>query len=201
MFIKSGLKEWSAVVDALGTGTQTIIVRTYQPGDKTFLLYPTFSFYANNASRPENFEKFIQPMHIEAACRSGRETTDLARIEYLVKISYFATVTDTLELTKPSQIDALENFSIWTKEHLHTYAASAKSKKCYVWLLRVYELPEPFTVGRIAQGGPPNYYVPPRAIQVDEPLPVLKDDDYNKTAQSLQSFLTATKPASSKSAH
>lgn len=190
MFIKSGLKEWSAVVDALGSGTQSIIVRTYKPSDKSFLLYPTFSFYANNASRPENLEKVIQKQYLEAAIKSGQKTTDLARYEYLVKMTHFATVTETFPLTTTQQIDALEKFSIWTKDHLRAYAQSSKSKKCYVWLLRVYELPEPLTVGRIAQGGPPNYYVPPRNIEIDELKPILAEPEYERIASKITSLLT-----------
>ena len=62
-WIVKGFKEWNAVVEALGQGKQSILMRTYSTTNKEFLLYPTFS-YANKDDYLDMFktndQKFVE---------------------------------------------------------------------------------------------------------------------------------------------
>jgi len=42
--INRSIKEWNAIVEALGQGKQSIIIRNYNPAHEDFLLYPTWSY-------------------------------------------------------------------------------------------------------------------------------------------------------------
>lgn len=67
------LREWSAVVDALGKGTQILMLRSYVPRYSPFLLYPTFSYYTSSINRPETFETKFQPKYLQFAVMSHEE--------------------------------------------------------------------------------------------------------------------------------
>ena len=53
------VKEWCAVVDALGQGKQTILMRKYPPTYMKFFLYPTYGF----AIRKNYLSQYFQPQH------------------------------------------------------------------------------------------------------------------------------------------
>lgn len=56
MKLSVALKEWSPVLEALGNGTQTMVVRKYAPQNQKLLLYPTFSFFTTLKRKPGVFE-------------------------------------------------------------------------------------------------------------------------------------------------
>ena len=59
--LSKAVKEWSAVVDALGEGHQVVLNRKYLPAYNDFLLYPTYGF-----SRRKNYlNSYFQPQYHE----------------------------------------------------------------------------------------------------------------------------------------
>jgi hypothetical protein len=54
------LKEWAAIVEAIGRGMQAILLRKYAPARREFFLYPTYEF----ARSKDYLEKF-QPQYRE----------------------------------------------------------------------------------------------------------------------------------------
>lgn len=46
--INKSVKEWNAVIEALGNGFHSILIRKYETSHKNFLLYPTFSYALND---------------------------------------------------------------------------------------------------------------------------------------------------------
>jgi len=128
--INKCLKEWSATVEALGQGKQTVLIRTYKTNLKEFLLYPTVS-YANKDNYLESFQKKYQPFVEENALpkKEGNK----------VEIKYYATLEKIAEKSAQST-SRLQKFYIWTPEHVKSYL---RGQKAYIWALRVYELKEP----------------------------------------------------------
>lgn len=52
------LKEWNAIIEALGQGKQTILIRNYKTNVKKFLLYPTVNY-----ALKDDYLKSLQDKH------------------------------------------------------------------------------------------------------------------------------------------
>lgn len=130
------LNEWNATVEALGSGKQSVLIRSYDTNvDTEFLLYPTYS-YVNRKEVPDcyqdEFKEFVDDNLLPK--RDDDKT--------LVK--YYAKVIKTSEKSM-SRIGTLNKFHIWTREHVVSHMGR---KKPYVWLLRVYKLDSPIMLKR-----------------------------------------------------
>lgn len=129
--IKKAFKEWNAVVEALGYGRQSILIRTYSTTNRKFLLYPTFS-YAKKEDYLDLFKKTDQKFvedHVLPVKDGGH-----------VKIKYFAIVEDVIKKSI-NRIGSVNDQHIWSNEHVKDYI---KGKNGFIWVLRVYKLKEPF---------------------------------------------------------
>ena len=96
------LKEWNAIVEALGQGIQSIIIRKNPTHAKGFLLYPTFSYtlkedFLNNFK--EEFQEFV---------KENAYLTKAGKTE----IKYFAKVEKVIEKS-PSQISSFDKYHVW----------------------------------------------------------------------------------------
>lgn len=128
--VKKAIKEWNAVVEALGQGKQSILIRKFYTTNREFLLYPTFSYaikddYLNMFK--EDYKSFVE------------ENVLPLKKDDEVQIKYYASVDKILEKSAVS-MGKLNNMHMWTNNHVKSYL---ENKKGYVWLLRVYELQEP----------------------------------------------------------
>jgi hypothetical protein len=54
------LKEWAAIVEAIGQSKQAILLRKYPPARREFFLYPTYEF-----ARPKDYLERFQPQYRE----------------------------------------------------------------------------------------------------------------------------------------
>lgn len=129
------LNEWNAVLEALGNGKQTILIRKYNTSVKKFLLYPTISYTKK--------DDFLGNFKIED--RFFAEENALPKEEGSKKeVKYFATVENIIEKSS-SRIGTYNKYHIWTKDHVKSYLSS---KNAYIWILRIYELEKPVMVDR-----------------------------------------------------
>lgn len=135
MDCKKGFKEWNAVVEALGQGKQSILIRTYSTTNKEFLLYPTFT-YAIKDGYLEMFKANDQKFVEEHALPFKKDNQ--------VEIKYFARIEEIIERS-PARIGSIDKMHIWSKDHVKDYL---KNKKAFIWALRVYELNKPFFAER-----------------------------------------------------
>lgn len=118
------LKEWNAIIEALGHGKQTILIRTYSTTLPGFLLYPTVS-YAKRDDCFEYFKKDYKQFVRENAIPNikGEKT----------EIKYYAKVEKILEKSS-AQISKLNKYHIWHNKHVQHYL---KGKNGFIWVLRV----------------------------------------------------------------
>lgn len=135
MDCKKGFKEWNAVVEALGQGKQSILIRAYSTTNKEFLLYPTFS-YAIKDDYLDMFKANDQKFVEEHALPLKKDDQ--------VEIQYFARIEEIIERS-PTRIGSIDKMHIWSKDHVKDYL---KNKKAFIWALRVYELKKPFFAER-----------------------------------------------------
>jgi len=174
MGLSTSIREWSAVIDALGNGTQCVMVRTFVPKYQNFLLYPTYSFFQSQR-RPEAFNQLFQPQHVDFARASGQETQQLAQTGH-IHLKYFVTVKQCLQTpTKSDTWKILKDCFIWSPEHIQSHV---KNKTGYIWLLRAYKLSEPIILERTPTGGPLTWYQHDQSWTLTGAKPVLNDNDF-----------------------
>lgn len=133
--IKKCLNEWNATVEALGQGKQSILIRKYRTSLQEFILYPTVSYALKDGylgSFKKDYQSFVEENALPATDHNKKE------------IKYYAKVESIIE--KPSnRIGGLSKFHVWTNDHVKSYL---QNQKGFVWVLRVYKLPEPIMAER-----------------------------------------------------
>lgn len=180
------LREWAGVIDAMGNGTQTIMVRSFVPKHNIFFLYPTYSYYTAKKHIPALFESKFQQQYLQLAKDSAERTSAQAK-DFLGEFKYFAEVEQVIGLKKSLNFSKLEPFMIWSADHLAEYAQS--NNQLFLWLLRIYKLENTITIGRAAAGGPPTYYHHPVPLSTDESKPVLPEDKFQEVSKKILSIV------------
>jgi len=182
------MKEWSAVVDALGSGQQIILIRKRAPRYQDFLLFPTFTYYQRFIKEPEKFDALFQAGYVEAARKSGAATMKQAHDDMLGNIDYFAHVDQTLAVSGSDAWDRISGSFIWAPKHVKEYAASAAGP-LYVWILKVHKFPQTVVAGRTGGGGIPDLYKHHEEVETGKAKPVLSALDFDSKKKNLLSKL------------
>ncbi|MDI3549360.1 MAG: hypothetical protein PWQ15_462 [Methanobacterium sp.] len=168
-FIKKCLNEWNSVIEALGQGKQSILIRKYGTTLDKFLLYPTVS-YAHKNGYLESFQNKYLPFAEENAL----PTRDGKKIE----VKYYAEVEKIIE--KPStRIGALKKYYIWTPEHVKSYIGR---EKAHIWILRVYKLKKPVLAERTNGMRYANLF---EGVTLKGMKPVLNDSEFSKIYKNI----------------
>jgi hypothetical protein len=163
-------KEWSYIVDALGSGRQSIIIRkggiSEDGGDfsmkgKKFLLYPTLFHQAQDMIKPQwlpflNGDKY-------------HSTPDKVRIEY------YAEVADSKIITDWDVIQKLNNWHAW-KEEIIKERFNRWDKSVHLLVLQVYALVQPVELEILPEHGGCKSW-----IELDEPIDLIGKLVVNKT--------------------
>lgn len=163
------LIESNAIVEALGQGKQSILIRNYKNTLNEFLLYPSIDYLDN-----DNYLDSFQDKHHSFVQKNDKPKE--AGPEYEIK--YFATVEE--EIEKPaSKLDDLSEYHMWTNDHVNDYA---NSETTIIWLLRVYKLKEPVVTNRTNGMVYANTDI---EVSVNDIEPVLSDAEFDKLKNSL----------------
>ncbi len=169
--INKCLKEWNVVVESLGQGKQTILIRKYQTNLKDFLLYPTYS-YTNNEKYLDSFQNKYQ---------SFVEKNKLPKLnEDKIQIKYYARVEKIIE-KNPSRIGSLKEQFIWTPKHVKSYL---NGKKANLWILRAYKLKKPVMIEKVT--GPILYANLKEDVSLDGIEPVISDSEFSKIVNEIE---------------
>lgn len=164
------LKEWNAIVEALGRGKQTFLIRSYTTKVKEFLLYPSVR-YTNRDDFINSFQKEYQPF-VEKNALPKKDGTK-------IEIKYFASLENILELS-PQRIGYLQKYYIWTSDHVKSYL---KGKKAQIWLLRIYKLKEPHLDQPIP--GMIKFVNLKENVTLEGMEPVLSDSEFTKITDEI----------------
>ena len=160
------LNEWNAIIEALGQGKQTILIRKYGTTLNEFLLYPTVSY----ALKDDILESFQEKEFVKNNLLPAGENRTY-------EIKYYANVEEVID--KPStRIGSFNKFHIWTRDHVKNFLGKKNAK---IWILRVYKLDEPQMLKR-SNG---MLYA-----NVDKPVklegkPVISDIEFNKLKEEI----------------
>jgi len=161
------VKEWGAVVHALGTGIQTIQCRKHAPRAGEFLFYPTFSYFD---SQP--WEHKFKPQYYDLVRKVGQAVVEAARNDR-IEMRYYAECVEVLP-TDSRRILNLSSEYIWSDEHVESYAL----RGAVIWLLRVYRLPHGAPVGATLRSGDILYYRHFPKVDISGAIPVLNDAEF-----------------------
>ncbi len=169
--VKTYLKEWNAVIEALGQGLQTIIVRKYPTFINNFLLYPT-SRYTLNDKFLDSFQDKYKPFVKNNALPNSKEKK--------LEIKYFIKCEGIVEIPY-DKVGFLEDYSMWTSKHVQSYL---DRKNAFVWLLRVFEISEPYMT-KITLGL--RYSKISKELSFDNLSlrPVIKEDAFNEIVSDI----------------
>lgn len=165
------LNEWNAVVEALGQGKQTILIRKMETNVPRFLLYPTVT-YVNIENFEEMFKEEYRDFVTEYKLPIMKDKNRC--------VKYYAEVIKVL--SKPySRIGALDGFHIWTNEHVKSYLEGRPAK---IWILRVYKLKKP-VMTRTTRSI--TYANTLKEISIDNAEPVIPEDAFQSLVQKIES--------------
>lgn len=129
MKINNCLKEWNVIIEALGQGKQTILIRSYKTKIPQFLLYPTSNYARKDLTKifSESSFQFVNSNLLPF------QKDDKILIKYFIKIE------DIIEIDLKS-LDEIEDYYLWNTKHVEEYLRGINP---FIWLVRVYKLKEP----------------------------------------------------------
>lgn len=163
MKTNKGFKEWNAVIEALGTGKQSILIRNYSTNIDNFLLYPTVSY----ASKDDYLDAFQGQYHdfVYENLLPEKKNNELL-------IKYFAKVEKIIDRSS-SKIPS-QKYYIWSRDHVNSYIAG---RKTFIWILRVYQLEEPTWLK--AKPKAIKFANLNKEVSLDRIKPILDDSEFN----------------------
>lgn len=168
--IKKCLNEWNAIVEGLGQGKQTILIRKYSTTINKFLLYPTSS-YIIKENYLDSFEK---------RCKNFVELNALPKKEdNKSEVKYYAEIKRIIETT-PQIATSLNRYHMWSNEHIKSYL---QNQKAFIWILRVFKLENPIMSKRTMGLKYANLR---NEITLESIKPVLSDSDFSKILRDLE---------------
>lgn len=170
------LNEWNVIIEALGQGKQSIVIRGYPTSLKEFILYPTVSY------AKKDYIKSFKERHHDFVEDNTLPVTDGNKF----KVKYFAKVENVFNIPF-NQLGKLSNFHIWTNAHVNSYL---KHQKPFIWILRVYTLQKPIMAERTNGMKFSNLL---EEVSLDGINPVLKNSEYAKITSKLKKYHTHQK--------
>jgi len=178
------LKEWCAVVEALGNGKQAVLLRKYPPARREFFLYPTYEF----ARRNEYLQKF-QPRYHELAKQAVS-----SKPQRTTEIKYYASVAkvDHVEKADLPALTSMTELYIWTPEHVAEYFKDVD--EAFVWILRTYQIPEPVRIPDLGRGAI-IYANLRQPISTQGALPVISDGALESVRVQIEASISKARSA------
>jgi hypothetical protein len=168
-------KEWAVVVDALGQGEQTIILRKggireqrgeFQVDHQQFWLFPTQFHEAEGSIIPSK----------RPALRVIAEATRPDSVD----LQYFAVADPIIQITDPALLGRLQGRHVWTENVVQQRFDFGRERGLHALVVRIYRLPEPVNIALLAAYGGCKSW-----IQLDAPVsgtvtPVLDDLSFER---------------------
>lgn len=136
------LKEWAAIVHALGTGQQILLLRKggvyerqgrFTPASREFFLFPT---YVHQMTQGVNSRALSTLRSIVQRQPPAEE----------VHLTFYAVVHEVHWLDDFDRAASLADLHWWTPETIARRFAYGKTPGLYLFVLRVYRLPRPLVL-------------------------------------------------------
>lgn len=185
------LKEWGVVIAALSDARdpqQIVIFRKggireeqgrFRTDHQEFLLYPTYEHQATGTIRPECSWVWSQvppgtPSDERVIFTAWARLTDIIRVDHL----------ECLVQLSPS--------TVWTPSFIEQRFRMLPIKPLYVLFLRVYRLPDPYTLDvREGYRGCKSWVSLASPVSLNNSTPILPDDRYQEQSIRLKKLLNS----------
>lgn len=172
--MRLAIKEWAGVIEALNNGSQILMIRKYEPDQSCFLLYPTYTYYTADKIHPDRFKKKFRKEFVDLARDAAQKQLvepNIVRLEYLFELD------EIVPLENKARVLAAARHTIWTDEHVWSYAEHAK-KGVVAWIGRTKRLPKPVLSARQTTGGSITTYKHFEDVDVSEASLVIPKETY-----------------------
>ncbi|MSQ06245.1 MAG: DUF1802 family protein [Dehalococcoidia bacterium] len=186
---QTALKEWAVTVDALGQGTQVLLMRKggiHEEGKNFRVLYPEFLLYPTYEHQKLDL---LKPSYQANLARTLAEPAPKDTITF----SYWAKLAEVMEISQQEQVDRLSKHFIWTNAYAQSRLYWKPMLALSVMLLRVYRMEQPVTAPLLPEYPGCRSWVD---ILTDVPLgtlkPVLAEKEFQRRVDEVKGSLGLT---------
>lgn len=178
------LKEWAAVIKALESGEQILLMRKggiaeetrdFQVESRTFYLFPTYEHQRSELLKP-----------------SWQTLVDDTRRDWdpdspTVQLECCAEVVEELELGNEAELGRLYPYHIWTEAFAEERLRWKKDRPLHVLLLRVYKLNHPVTIPLLPAYSGCKSWIRLQDHPAGQPMtPVLEDRQFSELVRKVK---------------
>ena len=179
---QTGFKEWAAIVEALGTGRQSLILRKggiveeggeFQPDHKVFLLIPTYWH-----QQPEGLKK-TEPIFLSAS-ELHRPPED----QFVVR--HAAVVIQSRPVRSIEGLRRLNPFHIWSEAVVEERFHRWQSDVVHAMLVRIFRLNHDLTIPILPEHrGCKSWVHLDEVVSLENAKPVIEDDEFNGQSECI----------------
>jgi hypothetical protein len=190
--MRAAFKEWAVVVDALGRGEQTIILRKggisegrggFQPEHREFLLFPTLFHQQRESVLPAAQQRYD-------AISPAFPPRDILRLEYFARVSGWE------KIESATLLHNLRGHHIWREEIIQERFDWTRHKHIYCLFVRTCALPKPVELQMLPDyGGCKSWIMLEEDVSVEGAKPVLSDEQFSARIRQLEEALHVYKAA------
>lgn len=181
----NALKEWAVAVEALEKGKTIMLLRKggikeernrFQVTYEQILLYPTYEHQQPHLLKAE----YVNQVNLVT---SGWHPET-------IRIGSWAKITDILQVSEQSTVEALLPFHIWNEQFASERFNWKPRQPLYILLLRVYQLLEPLHISyQEKYGGCRSWIDLIEPILIQDILPVLTEEEYHKQVSDIKQII------------
>lgn len=189
--MRVAFKEWAAVVDALGSGQQIVILRKggisegrrgFQVEHAEFFLFPSYFHQQRDSVIPPAQERFDQ---IEALPRDPER----------IRIELFAHVVSWKRLESLAAAQRLQGQHIWRDEVIETRFNWGTEDNIHALAVRVFRLPQPVDLPNSPSlGGCKSWIELDDEVSTEGAVPVLSKEAFNEKLNQFHAALDQAAP-------
>lgn len=188
-------KEWAVVVDALGTGRQTILLRKggieeasggFRAEHKEFFLYPTYEHESEENLVPQ----------ARGRLRNILRDVPEGKTRETVPIQFYAILENDLTVSSLEALKKLARHHVWSARAVEKRFLWGREHGLHLLVARIFRLPEPY-----ALKVKPSYRGCKSWVSLEEEIPtggahpVLRDEVFLRTCLSIKRFFPAARKA------
>jgi hypothetical protein len=172
-------KEWHVIVEALGAGAQTIILRKggisegrggFQIAANQFWLFPTRFHAQQEKTKPAAASWYP----------SAEPQPDQLQLRFTARLEAHRFITD------PAELERLDPLHFWTRETVEERFSWSKPPGVHLLLVRVFRLLEPVQIEVTAEmAGCKSWVDLPLSFEDHPATPVLDDPVFTSVARQL----------------
>ncbi len=186
----TALKEWAAVISALGSGDQFVLIRKGGIADSRFgveadrfYLFPTYLHQEEKQFKPA-FRR-----HLETTRFAGGEPSQ-------VSITTWCEVVETMRVRDLSALNRLDPYVVFTDATLQERFRFREDQAVHVIAVRAHLLPRPVSIAsRPSYAGCRSWISVDDEIDVTGSRPVLDESDLQRGVAAIRDAVAAARPA------